>query len=166
MLGIGHQVMYGAHGVCTVVALENRKIDGKMLEYLVLEPLDKGGSRFFVPSGNPKALEKLHPLIGKEELAKLLSSPESRKNVWIPEENLRKQKYRELLSGGDREGMLQMIHSLQVHQRIQLKAGRKMHLCDENFLRDALRLICAEFAVVLQIPASEVPAYMDSVVKE
>lgn len=162
MLGIGQRVMYGVHGVCTVVELENRKVDGKMLEYLVLEPLEKSGSRFLVPSGNPKAMAKLHPLLPKEALEEMLSAQEIWQDVWIPQENLRKLKYRELLSGGDREALLQMVNTLHTHQRLQLEAGRKMHLCDEGFLRDATRLICTEFAISLNIPAAEVPVYIES----
>ena len=46
------------------------------------------------------------------------------------------------------------------HRREKKAAGRKFHLCDENFLRDAEKLICSEVSVVMEIPAEEVPDFL------
>ena len=103
-----------------------------------------------MPSGNPVAVAKLRPILTKAELETLFTDLKDWKSVWIPEENQRKQYYRELISGGDRKSLLSMILALQAHRIAQQEAGRKFHLCDENFLRDAQRLLCMEIAVVLQ----------------
>lgn len=160
MFEIGNLVMYGIHGVCKIVDVEVRTIDRKKVEYLVLEPQHQSTSRFLVPTGNPKAVAKLRPILSRQELEDLLLSDAVRENCWISDENARKQYYRELANGGDRIAILRMVHTLYQHREQQEQAGRKFHLCDENFLRDAQRLIETEFAVVLGIPLEDVRSYV------
>lgn len=160
MYQIGDVVMYGIHGVCQIVDVESRTVDRKKLQYLVLEPQGQAGSRYFVPSGNPNALAKLRPVLRPEELEELLLSDAVREDHWIEEENARKQYYRDLIAGGDRVALLQMVRTLHHHKMEQAAAKRKFHLCDENFLRDAQRLIDTEFSAVLGIPPAEVQAYV------
>lgn len=156
----GDIVMYGIHGVCNVVDVESRIVDRKKAEYLVLEPQGQSGSRYFVPTGNPNAMAKLRPMLSREELDALLLSEAVRQDGWIADENQRKQYYRELISSGDRVALLRMVRTLYRHKEEQTAAGRKFHLCDENFLRDAQRLIETEFSVILGIVPSEVRGYV------
>ncbi len=166
MLQVGTQVVYGIHGVCTIVDTEVRRVDRKNVEFLVLEPRDQPGARFYVPAHNPAALSKLRPLLSAEELEQLLLSDATHQDCWIPEEGLRKQKYRDLLNGGDRAALISMIRQLHKHRESQLAAGRKFHLCDENFLRDANKLLVSEFSMVLERPKTEVMNYIEKIIYE
>lgn len=157
---IGDQVVYGVHGVCKIIDCTQQMIDRKKRNFYVLEPLSQLGMRIYFPADNPAALEKLHPLIEKEALHALLASDTIRKNCWIADENLRKQRYKELISSGDRVSLLRMIHSLQEHKKTQLSQGRKFHLCDDNFLRDAMKLLDSEFSLVLGLQPEEVGPYI------
>lgn len=156
----GNLVMYGIHGVCRIIDEEERTVDRKKVRYYVLEPLEQPGTRFLIPAHNQAALAKLKAVLNRQELECLLRSEEVRKDVWIVDANQRKQYYRELISAGDRVALLQMIRALQKHRQSQLDAGRKFHLADENFLRDALRLLNSEFALVLGIASGEVKDYV------
>ena len=149
MLSVGQLVVYGIHGVCKIAGTDVKTVDRKKVEYYVVEPVSQAGACFFVPSANPVAVAKLRPILTKQELDALFSDLEDWQSVWIPEENQRKQYYRELISGGDRKSLISMILALQAHRVSQQEAGRKFHLCDENFLRDAQRLLCMEIAVIL-----------------
>lgn len=160
MFQVGDQVVYGIHGVCRIVDLEERIVDRKKIRYFALEPLDQPGAKFYVPSEKPAALAKLRHVISREELDALLSSTQIRESCWIADENRRKLRYRELISTGTRDELLQMVGTLHHHKKEQLAAGRKFHLCDENFLRDAEQLLNAEFALVLGIQPSEVGKYI------
>ena len=156
----GTYVIYGVQGVCRVVGTEVQRVNRKKTEYLVLEPVEKAESRFYVPTQNPAALEKLRPVLSRDEMAEILSSSAVRADCWIPEENLRKQRYRDLVSGGDRLTILQMLCSLYRHREEQLSAGRKFHQSDDNFLRDAERLLCMEVALVMDMSNEEARAYL------
>ena len=161
MFVCGQLVMYGSHGVCKIVDIESRIVDRKKAEYLVLEPGDHPGARYLVPMHSPVAMAKLQRLLTKEELLQLLRSNETTANCWINEENQRKHRYRELINSGDRVAIIAMVRTLRKHKVEQIAAGRKFHLCDENFLKDALRLLSSEFTIVLEISASEVESYLD-----
>lgn len=160
MYTLGDRVVYGIHGVCCVVAVEQRRVDRKQIEYFALEPIDQPGSRYYVPTQNQAALAKLRPLLSKEEMDALLSSDQVRQECWIPDEGQRKLRYRELLSSGDRAELLSMLGCVYRHKEQQVVQGRKFHLCDENFLRDARKVLDSEIALVMEIKPAEVEAYI------
>ena len=160
MYQIGDQVVYGIHGVCCVVEQEERVIDRKRVTYLVLEPVGRDGSRYLVPTHNAAAMAKLRKKLSREELEELLKSETIRVDGWITDENQRKQMYRELISSGDLAKLMQMVHTLYRHKNAQAAAGRKVHLCDENFLRDAEKLLASEAAIVLGMEYDQARKYL------
>ena len=166
MYQIGDQVVYGVHGVCRVVDLEERLVDRKRLTYLALEPVGQDGSRYLVPTHNQVAMSKVKQMLSKEELADMLGSQEVRADGWIKDENLRKQTYRELISSGDRARLMQMIRTLYRHKVAQTAAGRKVHLCDDNFLRDAEKLLLSEVSIVMEMDTDQAKQYIRSKLKE
>lgn len=165
MYQAGDQVVYGIHGVCRVVELEKRIVDRKSVTYLALEPVGQDGSRYLVPTHNAAAMSKLRQMLTPEEMEALLKSEEVRSDGWIREENQRKQTYRELITGGDRAGLMRMVHTLYRHRREQTAAGKKVHLADENFLRDAEKLLAGEIAVVMDMQQDEARTYLRAQLK-
>lgn len=160
MYQVGDQVVYGIHGVCQVADLEERVIDRKRVTYLALEPMGQEGSRYLVPTHNAAAMGKLRKMLTPEEMAALLRSEEVRADGWIKDENQRKQTYRELISSGDRLNLMKMVHTLYNHKQQQSAAGKKVHLCDENFLRDAEKLLAGEIAIVLGLEPDQAKKYV------
>lgn len=160
MYQIGDRVVYGIHGVCQVVDLEERVIDRKRITYLALEPIGQDGSRYLVPTHNEAAMGKLRKMLTGEELQQMLQSDEIREDSWIRDENLRKQTYRELINSGDRIALMKMVCTLYRHKHQQAAAGKKVHQCDDNFLRDAERLLAGEISIVMEKGSSEALAYI------
>lgn len=158
----GQKLLYGVHGVCTVVGIEQRKVDRKMVEYYCLSPVEPSASNFYIPTGNPAALSKLHPLMTKAELEALMQAVKADPAQWIADENRRKQHYRDLMATLDRKAMLCAVGSLMRQRDAQQALGKRLHMCDENFLRDAQRLIAGEFSLVLGIPKEEVQQYIQN----
>ena len=162
MYKVGDLVVYGVHGVCRMLEPETKRVDRKNISYYVLEPIDQLGARFYVPSHNQLAVSKLKQLLSQEELYSLIRDQENLPYCWISDENQRKQKYKELINSGDRAALIQMVRTLRNQKEEQLAAGKKFHLCDENFMRDAEKLLNAEFALVLNVPVSQVYDYIKS----
>lgn len=160
MYQIGEQVVYGIHGVCCVVDQEERVVDRKHVTYLVLEPVSKDGSRYLVPTHNAVAMSKIRKMVNAEELTALFQSEEIHADCWIQEENVRKQTYREKISSGDRATLMQMIHTLYRHKAEQSAAGKKVHQCDENFLRDAEKLLAGEVGVIMEMEYPQALAFV------
>jgi len=166
MYQIGDQVVYGVHGVCRVVDQEERVIDRKRVTYLALEPVGQDGSRYLVPTHNAAAMSKVKQMLSKEDLTALMDSEEVRSDGWIRDENQRKQTYRELISSGDRVKLMQMVRTLYRHKAAQAAAGRKVHMCDDNFLRDAEKLLTGEVAIVMGIDADQAKQFIRNRLKE
>lgn len=162
----GDQVLYGIHGVCRILGVEERSVDRKVVSYYVLEPMEQSGSRFYVPTANQAALAKLRRLLSRQELEAMLISESVREDAWIEDEGRRKQCYRELISSGDRAALLKMICSLYRHKQRLTDTGKKFHLCDENFLKDAEKLLSAEFSLVLGIPMEKIGKYIAEKIKD
>lgn len=162
MFQVGDKLIYGIHGVCCVVNEEKRIVDRKSVTYLVLEPQGQTGSRYLVPTHNEAAMGKLKKILTAQELEDLLGSDSVREDAWIPDENLRKKSYRELISSSDREALARMTHTLYCHRKQREAMGKKCHMCDENFLRDVEKLLCSEVCAVLDMDESQARQYIRS----
>lgn len=158
MLQPGNHVLYGVHGICTIVGIESMKFGKQKADYYCLHPLEHPDSRFYIPVGNETAVSALKPLMSKEQLTQLLKT--ARSDCWIADEAARKQRYKELLIGSDREALLNMIHCLYRHKEQQRLSGKKAHQCDDAFLHDAQRLLNAEFALVFGLKREEVEGFI------
>lgn len=160
MFQIGDWVVYGIHGVCRIIGTEKQLVNRKRTQFLVLEPLSQSESRFYLPTENPTAMGKLKAVLSRDDLTALIASDEVRQDVWIAEENLRKQSYRELIGSGDRVALLKMISTLYRYKESQLAAGRKFHQSDDNFLRDAEKLLASEISLVLELTPEAARNYL------
>ena len=159
---VGDQVVYGIHGVCRVSALEEQTVDRKKCTFLVLEPIGQGESRFLIPTHNQVAMSKLRKVMTRQELDAMLGDKRMHEGSWTEPENQRKQIYRELLGSCDRLALLQMICTVNRHKQAQFAAGKKLHQCDDNFLRDGIRLAAGEIAVIMDLDHSQAMAYLKS----
>ena len=160
MYQTGQQVLYGIHGICNIVSIEPMRFGKVKANYYCLQPIAQPDARYYVPVENAAAVAKLRPLMSKEALLELLHSDAVRQDAWIPDENQRKQRYRELINSGDRAKLLSMIYCLHQHKKAQQSAGRKFHLCDENFLHDAERLLNSEFSQVFGLESGQVSGFI------
>lgn len=156
MYQIGQKVVYGACGVCRVTDQKEEK--GK--QYLVLEPEGQDNSRYFVPLTNPAAMNKLRPMLTREEMENLLSFARNSGAAWNSDENQRKQLYRELIAGGDRQRLMGTVCSLYRHKASRAAEGKKCHMCDDLFLKDAEKLLAGEVSVVLGIEMEQAKQYL------
>ena len=144
MYQVGEKVVYGIHGVCRVADLEERIIDRKHLTYLVLAPEGQDGSKYLVPTHNAGAMSKLCKLLTPAEMEELFQSDAIDRDCWVKDENQRKQLYRELICSTDRAALMAMVRTLYRQKASLLASGKKFHLCDENFLRDAEKRLASE----------------------
>ncbi len=160
MFQLGDRVMYGMHGVCQIVDTEQRVIDRKKISYLALEPVGQPGSRYLVPTHNAVAMSKLSAILDRQTMEALLCDETLLQAPWIQDENQRKQCYRDQIGSGSREELIKLCAALYRHRQTQSAVGRKVHQCDENFLRDAERLLCSEIELVMEMSPEEAKQYL------
>ena len=164
MYGVGQQVIYGIHGVCRIIDREEKRVDRKNIPYWVLEPIRNPGARFYLPAENATALSKIRPLLDAQRLQTLIL-PENIPDVWIPEDNRRRQNYRQIVNGVDFSQILGMVVALHRHRLRQQENGRKLHMMDDNLLQDGWRILQMELSVVLQIPPEQVANYIEEALR-
>ena len=160
MYQVGEYVIYGVQGVCRILGTEKQLVKGKRTEYLVLEPLDRGASKFYLPTQNPSAMDKLQPTLSRQQMEELMNSDAIQEECWIREDNQRKLRYRELMATGDRISLLQMLAAVYRHKDEQSAAGKKFHQCDDNFMRDTEKLLCSEISLVMELDLKESREYL------
>lgn len=162
----GDMVVYGIHGVCRIEGIEGRTVDRKTVQYYALVPVRQGDARFYVPVANPVAVGKMRSVLSREELISLLQSEEIKEDSWIENETVRKEKYRAMITRADCAELIRMLRALHFHSQAQQAAGKKLHLCDENFMKDAQRVILSEVSAVMEIPPEAVGEFLRSKIEE
>ena len=165
MYRVLQMVVYGVHGVCRILELETKTVDHKLVDYYVLEPLAQPGTRYYIPSQNSAAMAKIRPLTERGRLEEMIRG-DAQEAAWIPDENQRKQHYRRILASVDAGDLISMVRCVETHRQTRAQIGRKLHLCDENFLRDAKRVLTSEIAQVLQIEEKEVASLFTASVSQ
>lgn len=155
MYQVKDKILYGTHGVCEIIAMEERKFMEETKEYYVLRPLGDEGATLFVPVHSEKAAAKMRPILSKDEIYDLIRSMPYEEAEWIANENQRKEKYKSVIAGGDRSELIRMIKALYYHKQKREEKGKRLYISDERFFHEAERLLYEEFQYVLNIKREE-----------
>ncbi len=156
MFQVNDTILYGTDGVCTIAEITQMTLKGKTQEYYVLKQTRSPESTIYVPTQNEKLLAKMRKVLSAEEIYEMIREMPNEEIAWIEDEAERKQTYAQILQSGDRRALIRMIKALYLHQQDLKHAGRKFHVSDERFLKEAERILYNEFAHVLHLEQSEV----------
>jgi CarD family transcriptional regulator len=154
--GVNDTVLYKAHGVCRITAITEKEINGRSQEYFVLKPVFDDKSTIFLPVQNKKTSERMRRVLSADEIYSLIKAMPNERTIWIDNESDRKQQYKKIIAGGDRTALVSLIKTLYLHQQEQRVIGKKFHVSDENFMKDAEKMLYEEFAHVLDINRDQV----------
>lgn len=153
-------VRYGAHSVCRVEDITVKDFNGAAVEYYVLRPVYNDTSTIYVPAHNHALTEKMRKVLSEGEIQALIHAMPHEESIWIDDEEARRERYREILAGGDRAELIRMIKALYHHQCEQQAKGRRLHMSDDRFFKEAEKMLHEEFALVLGIPKEQVLSYI------
>ncbi len=160
MFNAGDYVVYGNEGVCEIAGISKQTFGGACAEYYELIPKYRSNTSVLVPTGNEKLTARMLPLMSKDELEKLVVSIPEIEVEWIENENQRKERYKQMLSSGDRKDLVCILKTLYNH-RIECNAkGRKLHACDERFFAEASEKLHSEIAAIMGITPEEAEKYI------
>lgn len=160
MVKIGDIVSYGTQGVCRVEDFTERRFGGMTMEYVVLSPIYDENATIFVPVKNEKLMNGLHRLVSVEDIHGMMNVVSEEAESWISDENARKGRYKEILDRNDRQEMLKMMRLLYLRRNRLQEVGKKLHVCDERFLKEAEKLILDEFSLVLKMKRENILPYL------
>ena len=108
------------------------------------------------------ALAKMRKIITKNDIDTLIDSMPGRNPTWIENENERKEAYKQILAGGDQAAMVSMIQALYLHKKEREAEGKRLHLSDEHFMKDAEQLLYNEWQYVLHVDKAGLMNYIFS----
>ena len=149
MYSVGNIVIYTLYGICTITEETERFFNGVNTKYFVLVPLSDTKTKITVPAENPITLSRIHSLLPSNEIEAIIEEIPFLETIWIENDNQRKKEFGNIIKSGNRKEILQMIKSIHTHA-IELKnKGRKLHVSDEQCMRDGEKLILDEFSYVL-----------------
>ncbi len=148
MFCTGQTVLYGSNGVCMIDGVTEKRIGGCKMEYYVLKPVSTGTSTLFVPVSNQQLVGKIRCVLTAEEAEKILNNlPEC--GEWNDNKLERSESFKSIISSGDSVELIRLIRLISFHERQQVKKGKRLYLSDERFLKEAEKMICEEFSIVL-----------------
>ena len=155
MFSVGQNVLYGTNGVCVVNDITEKKVGKVSMEYYVLKPLDTNFSTLFVPTKNEALVKKIRGVMTKDMINGVLSKlPEP--GEWNDNKQERSEQFRAIITEGSCVELIRLIRLVRTHGQEQLAGGKRLHITDERFLKEAEKMICEEFSLVLHISRDEV----------
>ena len=155
MFQVNDVIIYGTQGVCEITAIEEKSISGAKKRYFVLRPVKDQGSTIYAPTDNESVLKKMRRLLTVDEIHALIDSMPDEKTVWIDNVNERKDCYRQLLASGNHSALIQMIKAIYAHKKEREAAGKRLHMMDEHFFKDAEQILYNEFQYVLNLSGKD-----------
>ena len=160
MFKLNDVVVYGSQGVCEIVSIDEKKVDGTIKKYFVLKPKDEKGATFYVPTWNEKAWGKMRMVMTKENVDALIDSMPNKAPIWVENENQRKEAYRKILTSGDQAAIISMVQALFAHKKEREAEGKRLHISDENFMKDAEQILYNEWQYVLNVDKAGLMDYI------
>ena len=160
MFQVNDVVLYGGDGICQIVDISRQTIHHQTNTYYILRPLADPSSSTWVPLGNERALQQMRPVLSSAEIRQLVEEIPEEDLVWIENDAIRREKYKQILQSGDRTAIMRLIKTLYLQQKEKTRQGKKLHNRDEQFLKEAEKLLYGEFAYVLHIKPEEVPGWI------
>ena len=153
---VGNTVIYGIHGVCQITEITTKEFMGALADYYCLTPLNDKRSTVYIPCDNDRLTDKIKRIMSADEIYSLINTMRNEEDIWIDDPHERKKRYSEIIGSGDRHALVRLIKTLYNRREKQTACGKKLHLADEGFLRDAEKLLYDEFAHVLSITKDQV----------
>ena len=163
MFQVNDVIIYGAQGVCKIIGTDEKIINGRKKLYFILKPVGDKGATIFAPTDNELILGKMRRLLTKEEIHKLIDSMQEDNALWVENENERKELYKSILIKGDHGQIIKMLKAIYAHKKQREAAGKRLHISDERFFKDAEQILYNEFQYVLNLKdRSELMTYIFS----
>ncbi|MBQ1639339.1 MAG: CarD family transcriptional regulator [Ruminococcus sp.] len=155
MFCVGQTVLYGSNGVCMVDDVTEKRIGKTKMQYYVLKPLCNNTSTLFVPTANQQLVSKMRRILTEDEAEAILRDlPPC--GDWNDNKQERSEQFRAIITEGSCVELIRLIRLVRTHEQEQLAGGKRLHITDERFLKEAEKMICEEFSLVLHISRDEV----------
>lgn len=156
----GDMVLYGTQGICRITDVTQKDFNGSLNLYYVLEPLYDDKSTIYVPVHNEMATAKLRHILSAVEVHDLIRTIPDESTIWVENMNERRERYKAIISSGDRKELVKLIKTLYEHQQNRKNEGKQPYTEDERIMKSAEKILYEEFAHVLHIQPEQVVPFI------
>ncbi len=160
MFEIGDLIVYGSSGVCEVKDITTLRMKGVSEDrlYYLLSPCHRKESKIFTPVDNDKTV--MRAVLTREEADTLIESIPDIDELWVSNDKLREEKYKETVRSCDCRDWIKIIKTLYQRKRERLARGKKTTAMDERYLRMAEENLYSELSLVLGVPREDMEDYI------
>ncbi len=166
MYQVKDYVVYGANGVCQVVDICLENFGGKEdREYYVLSPVYGNSMSIFIPTDHENA--QVRQVHSKDEIMDLIRQMPQMDGQWIDDDHHRRAVFSDTLQSCDLYRTARLIKMLYLRKQALEQQGKHLSSTDGDAMKAAEKLLCHEFALVLDIePDDVVPFIAEKIVEE
>lgn len=155
MYSVNEYIVYGKVGVSKIIDIRKECFTGlEEQTYYVLEPVYSEKSIIYAPVN--KNLDKFRKVLTVEEVHEIIEAMPDEKTIWIDNDQSRREQYSEILKEGDHLDIVRLLKTLYARKKELVSKGKKLHVSDERFMKEAEKALFEEFAFVLDIEPEEV----------
>ena len=157
MYKLGTRVSYRSEGVCVVTEIRRQKFGvlNELKDFYILSPIKEPNSKLFVPADNETLISKMRPLCTADDVNQLAKKLYSERLEWIEQPRPRSNYFRDILSDGDRETLILLIHTITEKEEQLISIGKHITQGDMAALSRAKKMLVAEFSVTTNIATEQ-----------
>lgn len=161
----GEYIIYGRSGICRIENITHLDIAGadKKRLYYVLAPLNSQGSRVYFPVDKKDA--NARKVITEKEAWALLDEIADIQEIWITNEKLREESYKQALNSCDYRQWVAVIKTLYGRKQKRIQQGKKIGSTDERYLKMTEDALYGELAFVLGKKKAEMEPFIIAYVR-
>lgn len=149
MFGVGDYVMKNLNGVCRIDDITHLNFSGvdKDKLYYVMTPVEGNKSTVYVSVDT--ADNNIRRAMTKDEAEDVLKSIPTISELWVENDKLREQQYKNAIKSSDPVALIGIIKTIYVRKKLREEQGKKNTAIDERYLKQAIDLLYAEIAFAL-----------------
>ena len=155
VFNIGQTVLYGSNGVCTVDGVTEKRVGSFKANYYVLKPVGANAATLFVPTSNTQLVSRIRRGLTEDEANRILDDlPDC--GEWIDDKQQRTEDFRAIIAKGDCVELIRLIRLIHAHELSQTANHKRLHVSDERFMKEATKMVCEEFSIVLHTDSDSI----------
>ncbi|MBD5461207.1 MAG: CarD family transcriptional regulator, partial [Lachnospiraceae bacterium] len=132
--------------------------------YYILHPMHQNGGRIFVSVENRKTVMR-KVLTGEEAKALIREIPDI-EELWIANDKVREEKYKECIRTCDCRELVRIIKTLYMRRQMRIMQGKKITATDERYLKLAEDNLYSELSIPLEIPKEDMEKYLTNEIEK
>lgn len=153
---LGEIVIYNTHGVCKICDIIQKDFAGETKDYFVIKPINDSKSCLYLPADNELSLGKIRPILDKQGVLGIIDNIPNQSMEWIENDNERKRTFTDIVKEGNRNLLVSLIKVIHKQKGILKAKKKKLHACDEQFLKEAENLLFDEISYILELDKNDV----------